>query len=222
MRRAGARVGRTDASLLLIEEMLGAMGYAVHSVDYPSTEGSIAGFLRYLDDAVAACGDATVNFVTHSLGGLIVRGWLATNRPEAMGRVVMLGPPNQGSEIVDRLGDLVVYRLLTGPAGLELGTGADGVPARLGQVDFELGVIAGNRSFNPFFSRLIPGADDGKVSVASTRAEGMADHIVLPVTHTFLMNNPMVIAQVAIFLRDGAFEHGLTYGEIMRRLTARG
>ncbi|TVS08538.1 MAG: alpha/beta fold hydrolase [Gammaproteobacteria bacterium] len=212
-------LGRGDTSFLVLREVLTAVGYTVIVPDYPSRDGSIADLLTHLEDAVATCGEDRLNFVSHSLGGILVRGYVGLARPETLGRVVMLGPPNQGSELVDKMGDLALYRFLTGPAGLELGTGPEGIGTRFGPVDFELGVIAGNLSFNPLFSTMIPGDDDGKVSVEKTRVEGMADHIVLPVTHTFMMNNPLVIAQTVMFLNNGRFDHDLTYLEMMRRLS---
>jgi pimeloyl-ACP methyl ester carboxylesterase len=213
-------LGRTESSFYLMGELLPAAGYSVVTLDYPSRTARVEDLVAYVDAAVAQCGDERVNFVTHSLGGVLIRGWMVQNRPENMGRVVMLGPPNNGSELVDALGDVGLYRFITGPAGLQLGTDAEGITARLPRVDYEVGVIAGNRSTNPVFSRMIPGEDDGKVSVESTKVEGMTDHVVLPVTHTFLMNNPLVIAQAVIFLQTGAFEPELTYRELMRRLTA--
>jgi len=212
-------LGRTESSFYLMGELLGAAGYQVVSLDYPSRTATVEDLVAYVDGAVAECGEARVNFITHSLGGILVRGWMIGNRPDNLGRVVMLGPPNNGSELVDAMGDIGLYRFMTGPAGLQLGTDAEGIAARLPPVDYDVGVIAGNRSTNPVFSRMIPGDDDGKVSVESTKVEGMTDHIVLPVTHTFLMNNPLVIAQAVIFLRTGAFEDGLTYRELMRRVT---
>lgn len=140
---------------------------------------------------------------------------MAEHGPQRIGRVVMMGPPNQGSELVDKLGDLKIFQQVNGPAGNQLGTDAGSLPHRLGPVTFELGVIAGTQSLNPVYSNMIPGEDDGKVSVASTRVKGMKDHISLPVTHTFMMNNPVVIAQIQAFLAKGAFDSEITLGDAL-------
>lgn len=214
-------LARSEYSMLLIEQVLEFHGYRVVNRTYPSAEAPIAELVAHVGRSVDLCGAERTHFVTHSLGGILARAWLLDRRPPQMGRVVMLAPPNRGTEIVDRLAALdhgaELMEWLMGPAVRELGTGPGSVPAALGPVDFELGVIAGDRWFNPM-GLMLEGPNDGTVSVESTRVQGMADHIVLPVTHALLMNNPVVIAEILEFLRTGAFDHGITLVAALRKL----
>jgi len=217
-------LSRTDNSMWLIAESLGYHGYRVVNYHYPSTYAPVEQLTRHVGLAVNQCGFQKTHFVTHSLGGILVRAWLTENRPPLMGRVVMLAPPNHGSEVVDTLveNDLLLDMLnfLHGPAVLQLGTDDDSVPNQLPAPDYELGIIAGNRAISPLGPFLIAGDNDGTVSVESTRVEGMADHIVVPATHTMIMMNPIVIAEVLEFLRSGAFDHGITLVTAMRKIAS--
>jgi pimeloyl-ACP methyl ester carboxylesterase len=203
-------MGRSALSMKRLEWTLGRHGYRVVNVSYPSTRFSVEKLtddhLRPALEEIGKSPPGQIHFVTHSLGGILVRHYLGTHAMTNLGRVVMLGPPNQGSEVADALKRWSFYRLLVGPSGMQLGTGAGDLPRQLGPARFEVGVIAGDRSFNPLFSRLLPGPDDGKVSVASARLEGMKDFLVVHHSHTWLPWRKAVSRQVLAFLKQGQFD----------------
>lgn len=201
-------LGRTSWSMTILASRLEAAGYRVVNFGYPSTSEPIEDLIDRLAHEVAiCCADrmADVHFVTHSMGGVLVRGYLADRPRPHRGRVVMLSPPSQGSEIIDAFEASPFLTFFVGPAGADLGTDPGSAPNRLGPVDFELGIITGDRSLNPLYSWLIPGPDDGKVSVERARDEDASDFLVLPATHTFIMNRRDVADEVVHFLRNGTF-----------------
>ena len=203
-------LGRSRWSMRTMEKALTQSGYRVFNMGYPSTTKAIPDLAAELHVQVQHCCHTNrTHFVTHSLGGILVRSYLTHYPLDNLGRVVMLSPPNKGSELVDVLGKVGAFTFILGPASGQLSTQPSGIPNQLNQrgpVDFELGVITGNRSFNPLTSWLIPGPDDGRVSVNSAQVAGMADFLVVPRTHTFIMSSRTVIEQTVNFLRTGKFE----------------
>ncbi|MBA9071758.1 pimeloyl-ACP methyl ester carboxylesterase [Methylobacterium sp. RAS18] len=202
-------IARRAASLRPLERRLTRAGYVTLNLDYPARQLGLADIAEVIEPTVAAFGEdvTRLHIVTHSMGGLVARVLLARRRPDSLGRVVMLGPPNGGSEIADALHRFAAYRRFFGPAGAELGTERGAAQARLfGQVDYPLGIIAGSRSLYPLASLLLlPGPNDGRVTVARTRLDGMTDHIVLPAAHPTMMWNRRLAAETLHFLREGRF-----------------
>jgi triacylglycerol lipase len=201
-------LSRTPRSMLAVEWFLEAKGYQVVNKGYPSTKKNVETLAEEtLPEALEACsGFGKVHFVTHSMGGILLRHYLANHKVERLGRAVMMAPPNGGSEIVDKFGDLAFFEALNGPAGQELGTGEQSLTRRLGRITFEAGVIAGTRSLNPLTSSMVEGQDDGKVSVASALSAGSSDHLILPVSHTFMMLDPEVLRATYHFIQHGQFQ----------------
>jgi len=192
-----------------MQAALESAGYATLNLDYASRRKPLEALAEDIHPAIQRFADGidgSVHFVCHSMGGLLARVYIARYRPTRLGRVVMLGTPNSGSEIADRLGHLKLYRAFFGPAGQQLGTQRDAaIEALLPPVDYPVGIIAGNRSIYPMASAFLPKPHDGRVSVANTRLDGMADHIVIPASHPWLMRNSIAIAQTIAFLKDGRF-----------------
>jgi pimeloyl-ACP methyl ester carboxylesterase len=201
-------LARSAGSLDKLTEALTEAGFRTCNLAYPSTDHPIVDLAEnFVLPALSACREngRPLNFVTHSMGGIIVR-YLATAHPELpIGRVVMLSPPNRGSEVVDKLGSFGLFHFINGPAGTELGTGPDSLPNRLAPPAFELGIITGDRTINPLLSLLIPGDDDGKVAVERAKLAGMRDFLVIHASHPLIMNNREAIAQTINFLQQGTF-----------------
>ena len=201
-----------NRSLRAMEDMAAALqaaNFSTVNVDYPSQQGTVETLApEVVDLGVAQCratGAKKIDFVTHSLGGILLRYAQQQKPIPELNRVVMLGPPNQGSEVIDRTRNWPGAEIVGGQIGLQLGTDEEGIPARLGPVDFELGIIAGVGTINPFMSAILPSYDDGKVSVEGTRVKGMTDFMIVQSSHHYLMNSETVIQNTIGFLQTGLF-----------------
>ena len=202
-------ISRTALSFRKMQLALERAGHATLNIDYPSRRATLETLAENIHPAVALFVSGLggpVHFVGHSMGGLLTRVYIARHRPEQLGRVVMLGTPNGGSEIADRLKHISAYRAFFGPAGQQLGTQRDSAIAALfPPIDYPVGIIAGDRSIDPIASVILPKPHDGRVSVANTRLDGMADHMVIATAHPWLMRNSIAIEQTIAFLQDGRF-----------------
>lgn len=204
-------LARTSLAMHRMERMFERYGYQVANIDYPSRDHRIEELAPMaigsgLEQCNSRPGVSSIHFVTHSLGGILVRLYLQDHTIENLGRVVMLAPPNQGSVAVDELESIPGFDWLNGPAGYQLGKGPDSIPLQLGTPEFDFAVIAGNRTIDPVTSAVLPDPDDGRVSVSDTHLEGMRDFVVVPVSHAMIMQNRDVFRLVRNYLEHGRFE----------------
>jgi pimeloyl-ACP methyl ester carboxylesterase len=204
-------LARSSMSMNRMASELEEEGFLTANIDYPSRDYTVEELAatavpRGLEACRAQEGIEKIHFVTHSLGGILLRQYLSAQAIEELGRVVMLGPPNQGSAAVDELRGVPGFEWLNGPAGFQLGKGPESVPLRLGPATFELGIIAGNRTIDPVTSAVLENPDDGRVSVDDTKLEGMADFVVVQHSHAFMMRMTRPIELTIRFLRSGRFE----------------
>ncbi len=200
-------IARSSSHMEPLAEFIEANGFDVHNIDYPSTEFPLGELVDNLHQEISQVIDPArpVHFIGYSMGGLVTRIYLDKYRPDNLGRVVQLASPNSGSEVADFVKDNWLYQIIYGPAGQQLITDQSNLGGILGTVDYDLGVVAGNFSIDPVSSAIIPGDDDGKVSVESTKVEGMKDHVVVPASHTFFPANTDVQREALHFLQHGAF-----------------
>ncbi|MEE9498717.1 MAG: alpha/beta fold hydrolase [Nitrospinaceae bacterium] len=201
-------IARTYRSMRSLTKFLEANGFPVLNVDYPSTRIPLESLIEHINKQVVAYNQdhhRKIHFVGYSLGGLLARGVINRHRPSNLGRVVQLAPPNQGSEVADFWKNNFLFQWVFGPAGQDLGAEEKSFARILGPVDFELGVIAGNRTWDPVSSAMIQGPNDGKVSVDSTQVTGLTDHLVIPATHTFIIYDREAWNQTIHFLEHGKF-----------------
>ena len=201
-------LGRTPLSMVDMARSLRSAGFSTCNQGYPSRDYTIEALAPYVASAVQrgrAAGFEQIHFVTHSLGGILVRYYLTLSAHNMPGSVVMLAPPNHGSKVVDALESVPGFSELMGPAALQLTTDLNSLPNQLPDVGLPTGIIAGDRSSDPWFGVLFNTASDGKVSVPSTQLMSMRDHIVLPVGHTLMMHDDEVQKAVLNFLQYQSF-----------------
>jgi hypothetical protein len=192
-----------------------ANGYTVFCMGYPTTRGSVSDHADSLNSVIASLeGITEINFVAHSLGNLVVRHWLndfvhqqrTLPAGQTFGRMVMLAPPNRRPELATKLVRGEVAKFVAGPAAQQLAEGWSKLEPKLATPHFEFGILAGGKGDNRGFNPLIPGDDDAVVTVDSTRLPQARDFRLLPVLHSFFMNDSRVHEMTRQFLTHGYFE----------------
>lgn len=207
-------IGLSKWSLSLTSRTLKRAGYDTINITYPSTKLSLDDIANWLHEKhlTSHIWDrySKMHFVTHSMGGLVARRYLnkfrETLNPDKIGRVVMLGTPNGGSEIADALLRFPPYKWMFGPAGQELSTAAQS--ANSDAAFFDIGIIAGTAGWlYPISGLFFKGNHDGRVAVERTKLPDMKDHIVIRSSHTLMIYRRKVHHQILFFLKNGNFQN---------------
>lgn len=181
---------------------LHTQGYHTVNIPYPSFRKPTQELTRIIHNALLIHGGKRrIHFVTHSLGGILTRKLLHKLPAKQTGRVVMLAPPNQGSEIVDWISRCKPLARTLGPAGQDLSTDVINAPPLPDETDSA--VIMGKRSTIPFFRWLLDEDNDGIVSAERGKIDGMNEFHILDTDHTFIASDPRVMKMTRNFLRDG-------------------
>ncbi|NVJ50822.1 MAG: alpha/beta hydrolase [Gammaproteobacteria bacterium] len=200
-------MGRTHRSMNFLQKRLQQVGFVTVNKSYASLNHPISELAEQaIPSIVAECpAKMPVSFVTHSLGGLIVRDYLAQHPNISVAKIVMLGPPNQGSEVAQKIGRWLPQKLPLFQRFLQISKSSSAYVRQLAPIQHRVGVIAGTRSLNPIFSSWLPGLDDGKVAVSDTCLTDMSDRILVEANHTSLLFNAEVIAETLYFLQYDEF-----------------
>jgi hypothetical protein len=207
---------RTRTSMASVGQAVTNAGeYKAFCMGYPTTRGSVEAHARSLDNVIRSLeGISEINFIAHSLGNLVVRHWIrdfvdsgrSLPKDQKFGRMVMLAPPNRQPKLATILVRGAVAQFVAGPAAEELASGWEKLEPKLGTPPFEFGVLAGGKNDGRGFNPLIPGDDDGVITVESTRLPGARDFRVLPILHSFFMKDSQVQQNTIRFLQHGFFE----------------
>lgn len=202
-------MGRSHRSMRKLEAFLKAKGYVTYNRSYPSTVANVErSAVHYINSALANISHETISkihFVTHSLGGLLIRYFLSNHQIKKLGRIVMLSPPNQGSEVAERYRKHFWYKWITGVPGQQLHQNNNQLLQEMKPLKTEVGIIAGTRSSDPWFNHTFEHPHDGKVSINGAQLPEMKQMIQVPHGHTFIMNKTSVKNHIANFLATGNF-----------------
>lgn len=203
-------IRRTNRHSYLLAKRLSEAGFEVYNITYPFADHSIEDIVDFLHkkfDELGIDKKKKINFVGHSMGGLVIRGYINKYKPKNLHRVAMIATPNHGSELADKFKNWHLYRWIFGDkSSMQLTTDLGSLENFYGNVDYDLGIIAGKSWHKPFFSSILPGDDDGLVSVESTKLSGMKEHVVLNFSHALGLHYREVSDYVIRYLKTGSFE----------------